>query len=48
MQQNENEIAYDSKTTENLNEQQISFLMSKTIRKVTAKQLFDTFSLIHP
>ncbi len=36
MQQNENKIAYDCKPNENLNAQQISFPMSKTIRKVTA------------
>ncbi len=43
-QQNENKIAYDCKTNENLNEQQISFPMSKTMRKVTAKT---TFRYIH-
>ena len=42
-QQNENEIAYEHKTNENLIEQQISFPMCKTIRKVTAKQLFELF-----
>ena len=42
-QQNENEIAYEHKANENLIEQQISFPMCKTIRKVTAKQLFELF-----
>ena len=42
-QQNENKIAYECKANENLNEQQISFPMCKTIRKVTAKQLFELF-----
>ena len=42
-QQNENEIAYERKANENLNEQHISFPMCKTIRKVTAQQLFELF-----
>ena len=42
-QQNENKIAYECKANENLNEQHISFLISKTIRKVTAQQLFKLF-----
>ena len=42
-QQNENEIAYEHKANENLIEQQISFPMRKTTRKVTAQQLFELF-----
>ncbi len=42
-QQNENDIAYERKAKENLNEQQISFPKSKTARKVIAKQLFELF-----
>ncbi len=42
-QQNENEIAYECKANKNINEQHISFPMCKTIRKVTAKQLFELF-----
>jgi len=38
-QQNENEIAYEPKANEYLNEQTIC----KTIRKVTAQQLFELF-----
>ena len=40
-QQNENKIAYECKANKNLNEQHISFPMCKTIRKVTAQQLFE-------
>jgi len=36
-------IAYEHKANENLIEQQISFPMCKTIRKVTTKQLFELF-----
>jgi len=42
-QQNENENAYEHKANENLIEQQISFPMRKTTRKVTAQQLFELF-----
>ncbi len=44
MQQNENEIAYDHKTNENLNEQQISFPMSKNHKESYSKT---TFRYIH-
>ncbi len=37
------QIAYERKANKNFNEQQISFPMCKTIRKVTAKQLFELF-----
>ena len=42
-QQNENKIAYEHKANENLIEQQISFPMCKTTRKVTTQQLFELF-----
>ncbi len=42
-QQNENKIAYERKVNENLNERHISFPMCKTMRKVTAQQLFELF-----
>jgi len=44
-QQNENKIAYERKTNGNLKQQHLSFPMCKTIRRVTAQQLFELFYL---
>ena len=37
MQQNENKIAYDRKTSENLNEQQISFRLLYTYKQFCSR-----------
>jgi hypothetical protein len=44
-QQNENEIAYEHKTNENLVEQQISFPMYKPQEKLQHNKLFKLFYL---